>query len=85
MISHKAHTLFTSFCILSALPKGYDAENAHDHAEYNSPDGIGAPLSLITRLEGRGRHHVEGWILGRGIVHQQRGRSHDGRYKGVCF
>ena len=85
MISHKAHTLFTTFSCLSALPKGYDAKNAHDYAEHNGTDRIRAPLSLVARLEGRGRHHVEERILGRGIVHQQRGRSHDEPYKGECF
>ena len=85
MISHKAYTLFTAFGSLSALPKGYDAKDARDHAEYNSPNRIRAPLSLVARLEGRGRHHVEERIFGRGIFHQWRGRSHAGRYEGGCF
>lgn len=64
MTLHKACTLFTSFCIVSALPKGYDSKNAHDHAEHNGTDRIRAPLSLVACLKRRGRHHVEERILG---------------------
>ena len=73
--------MFTVFYFLSALPKGYEAKNAHDHAEDNGSDRVWAPLSLVACLEGRGRHHVEERIFGRGIVHRARGRSHDGSYK----
>ena len=54
----------TTFYVLSALPKGYEAKNVHNYAEDSGSDIIWIPLRLVPCLEGPGRQHVKERLFG---------------------